>query len=110
MDCHKARVNSAMLADHEDQWVMLLGEVVDQNEQSVTIKASDGGEVNVSLSTLGLPWQCDTKFVEVTGKAAGGGVDAATYTLMGNEFDLGTYNEALALMKQFPTPFFQAPM
>ena len=32
------------------------------------------------------PWSCDAKFVEVTGKVVGDGVEAATYTPMGDQF------------------------
>eukprot|EP00053_Salpingoeca_punica_P002590 m.38560 g.38560 ORF g.38560 m.38560 type:complete len:108 (+) comp11664_c0_seq1:52-375(+) len=105
MEGHKARVNGASLAANVARPVVLVGEVVENaDDVQLTLNAADGQPVHVSFEQ---PQSGLSKFVEVTGEVREDGrtVTGWVTTNLGENFDLGMYNQALQLMDQFPAPF-----
>jgi len=94
------RVNAARLPEYIGQHVRLAGKVLKMNENRATVQASDGGQVNVQLSTASLANTANMdSYVEVVGRV----VDANTMNMLafinlGDDLDMKVVNDTIELI------------
>eukprot|EP00051_Salpingoeca_urceolata_P033475 m.20843 g.20843 ORF g.20843 m.20843 type:complete len:109 (+) comp6283_c0_seq1:291-617(+) len=104
MDGFKARVDGEMVASlGPKSKVVIIGEVLDEADMTLSLKAADGKKVTINFAT---PQGDLSKFIEVTGEVQDATtVTGFTSTNLGDKFDLGKYHEAIKLMDAIKTPF-----
>eukprot|EP00039_Didymoeca_costata_P004253 m.72235 g.72235 ORF g.72235 m.72235 type:complete len:107 (+) comp12312_c1_seq1:58-378(+) len=104
MDIHKARVNGSMLASNINAHVTLVGEIIQDAGGILQVRACDGAQISVDVKgelPAGTP-----KFIEIIGEVQGqDNIVGQSFTALGDDFDLETYNEAVGILQKFPTPF-----
>ncbi|XP_050690319.1 uncharacterized protein LOC126982342 [Eriocheir sinensis] len=106
---HSMRVNGALLPMYAGQQVVLAGTVaqIDSSGSSLTVKASDGEMVKVTLPN---PLQDNLEgMVEVHGVAQGKQVMAQSVItfpqMQADDFDANLYNEAITRIHGHTTPW-----
>ncbi|KXS17710.1 replication factor A protein 3 [Gonapodya prolifera JEL478] len=98
------RINSAMLAQHRNSTVKLVGRLVSTGTSALTLEASDHGQVTIATLSQGHGY---TTFVEITGQVS---ADARSVREMqvynlGENFDLDGYDHMVQLTRKFPELF-----
>ncbi|XP_065193492.1 replication protein A 14 kDa subunit-like [Sycon ciliatum] len=109
----RPRVTSSMLGDFIGSTVCLAGQVVEVDQVSrqwARIQTGEGTQVQCRV-TLGDEFELVDGFVEVLGTVADkNSIDMQFYASLGNDFDLGAYDEAVRLSAQYPELFPQRSM
>jgi len=94
------RVNAARLSEYIGRHVRLACKVLKMNENRATVQASDGGQVNLQLSTISLKKTANMdSYVEVVGRV----IDANTMQMLaflnlGDDLDMKLVNDTIELI------------
>ena len=98
MDSQYPRINGAQMAGFLGRSVMLIGEVVNQNQErhELVIRAPDSTEVIIQMP---MGEFADGRFVQIMGKVGHGNtIEAIRVTTVSSNFDMPAYDKALSLM------------
>ena len=88
------RVNGTMLPQFEGQRVLICGQVMSQNGTNAMIQCSGNTQVQVVQNPGSI---YNTQFVEIVGIASAGGVREERAVDLGDAFNLGNYDQVVAM-------------
>lgn len=89
-----SRVNGTMLPQFEGQRVLICGQVMSQDGQNAELLCSGNAQVKVQMNPGSI---YNNTFVEIVGIASGGVVREERSVDMGDNFNLGHYDQVVQM-------------